>query len=186
MHLDGQARRQEGRTADAAGDTDAYPPLLTASRRFSHLFTLLFTRKSECMKLAAYPPQPIHPLSACTTRPPPFHSPHFHIYIFHAGYYTLFTYSLTRSLLAFPGWPRRTRSHRLRRILDRCRPETRATSGSPHDRCADARTWDCPTGVVGDGVAYCADISMFAEPAQGFTRGPLRKTCDRGKRDAVH
>ena len=105
MHLDGQARRQGWRTTDAAGDTDACPPLLTASRRFSYLFTLLFTRKSECMKIAAYPPQPIHPLSACTTRPPPFYSPPFHTYIFHAGYYTLFTYSLARSPLAFPPAP---------------------------------------------------------------------------------
>ena len=34
MHLDGQARRQEGRAMDATGATDACPPLLTASRRF--------------------------------------------------------------------------------------------------------------------------------------------------------
>ena len=37
--------------------------------------------------------------------------------------------------------PCRTRPHRLRRIRDRRRPETRASSGSPHDRCVDARTW---------------------------------------------
>ncbi len=37
--------------------------------------------------------------------------------------------------------PCRTRSHRLRRIRDRCRPETLSPSGSPHNRCADARTW---------------------------------------------
>ena len=105
MYLDGQARRQGWRTTDAAGDTDACPPLLTASCRFSHLFTLLFTRKSECMKIAACPPQAIHPLSACTTRPLPFYSPAFHTYIFHAGYYTLFTYSIARSPLAFPPAP---------------------------------------------------------------------------------
>ena len=45
-----------------------YPP------RYSYLFTLLFTRKLGCMKLPACPPQPIHPLSACTTRTLPFYS----------------------------------------------------------------------------------------------------------------
>ena len=76
-----------------------YPP------RYSYLFTLLFTCKLECMKLAAYPPQAIPPLSACTTRPLPFYSPTFHAYIFYTGYYTLFTYSLARSPLAFPPVP---------------------------------------------------------------------------------
>lgn len=53
---------------DAADDTCAYPPFMRTSRRFSCLFTQLFTCKSECMKLPTCPLPSIHPLYACTAR----------------------------------------------------------------------------------------------------------------------